>query len=82
MAGFAGEKGQGLGSQPARMVGGVEGRQWMARLPGRDVQDTQVFMSGRDHHALGLADEIGDAEILALWQIEKKKTAKRKKRSS
>jgi len=28
------------------------------------------------------ADEIGDAEILALWQIEKKKTAKRKKRSS
>ena len=27
------------------------------------------------------ADEIGDAEILALWQIEKKKTAKRKKRS-
>ena len=28
------------------------------------------------------ADEIGDAKILALWQIEKKKTAKRKKRSS
>ena len=28
------------------------------------------------------ADEVGDAEILALWQIEKKKTAKRKKRSS
>ena len=28
------------------------------------------------------ADEIGDAEILTLWQIEKKKTAKRKKRSS
>ena len=28
------------------------------------------------------ADEIGDAEILALWQIEKKKTANRKKRSS
>jgi hypothetical protein len=28
------------------------------------------------------ADEIGDAEILALWQIEKKKTAMRKKRSS
>jgi hypothetical protein len=28
------------------------------------------------------ADEIGDAEILALWRIEKKKTAKRKKRSS
>jgi ABC-type transport system involved in cytochrome bd biosynthesis fused ATPase/permease subunit len=28
------------------------------------------------------ADEIGDAEILALWDIEKKKTAKRKKRSS
>jgi hypothetical protein len=28
------------------------------------------------------ADEIGDAEILALWDFEKKKTAKRKKRSS
>ena len=28
------------------------------------------------------ADEIGDAEILASWQIEKKKTTKRKKRSS
>ena len=55
MAGFAGEKGQGLGSQPVRMVGGVEGRQRMARLPGRDVQDAQVFMSGLDHHALGLA---------------------------
>ena len=28
------------------------------------------------------ADEIGDAEILALWNFEKKKTMKRKKRSS
>lgn len=28
------------------------------------------------------ADEIGDAEILALWQIEKKKTAKRKKKAA
>ena len=28
------------------------------------------------------ADEIGDAEILALWDIEKKKTAERKKKSS
>ncbi len=28
------------------------------------------------------ADEIGDAEILALWDFEKKKIAKRKKRSS
>jgi hypothetical protein len=28
------------------------------------------------------ADEIGDAEILALWDFEKKKTTKRKKRSS
>ena len=28
------------------------------------------------------ADEISDAEILALWDFEKKKTAKRKKRSS
>jgi len=28
------------------------------------------------------ADEIGDAEILALWDFEKKKPAKRKKRSS
>lgn len=27
------------------------------------------------------ADEIGDAEILALWDFEKKKTARRKKRS-
>lgn len=27
------------------------------------------------------ADEIGDAEILALWDFEKKKTANRKKRS-
>ena len=28
------------------------------------------------------ADEIGDAEILALWDFEKKKTMRRKKRSS
>ena len=54
--------------------------QWHGVFADRDDFYRHLRAAGFLFHSE--ADEIGDAEILALWDIEKKKAAKRKKRSS